>query len=196
MLRIVLALFLFFLLPYQAHADLESAMAAYEAGDYETAVKELLPLAEAGDAQAQQNLGSMYTEGKGVPKDYAEAIKWFRKAAAQGNALGQSNLGFMYYKGFGVQQDYTEALMWYRKSAEQGNAGGQFNLGVMYHRGYGLQKNNVQAYAWTGIAAANGNADAVQVRNYLETQLTPNELEEAYQLARELWDKYGNKENN
>jgi len=41
MLRIVLALFLFFLLPYQAHADLESAMAAYEAGDYETAVKEL-----------------------------------------------------------------------------------------------------------------------------------------------------------
>ena len=159
MLRNVLALFLIFSLSPYAQADLESAKAAIEAGDYETAVKELLPLAEAGDAQAQQNLGSMYTEGKGVPKDYAEAIKWFRKAAAQGNALGQ------------------------------------FNLGVMYHRGYGLQKNNVQAYAWTGIAAANGNADAVQVRNYLEIQLTPNKLEEAYQLARELWGEYGNKEN-
>jgi len=66
----------------------------------------------------------------------------------------------------------------------------------MYHHGYGLQQDYVQAYAWTGIAAANGNANAVQGRIYLETQLTPNELEEARQLARELWDKYGNKENN
>ena len=102
----------------------------------------------------------------------------------------------MYTNGFGVQQDYTEAIKWYRKSAEQGNAVAQYNLGVMYNKGHGLQKDNVQAYAWTGIAAANGNADAVQARNYLETQLTPNELEEARQLARELWDKYGNKENN
>ena len=66
----------------------------------------------------------------------------------------------------------------------------------MYQHGYGLQKNNVKAYAWTGIAAASGDAKATQRRNYLETQLTSNDLEEARQLVRELWEKYGNKSMN
>ena len=56
-------------------ADYESDKAAYE-----TAVKHISPLAEAGDAKAQTTLGWMYKEGKGVPQDYAEALKWTRKA--------------------------------------------------------------------------------------------------------------------
>jgi len=92
-----------------------------------------------------------------------------------------------------VTQDYTEAVKWYRKAVAQGYALGQNNLGGMYHNGYGLQKDDIQAYAWAGIAAANGYTDAIQLRNYLETQLTPNKLEEARQLAREYWEKYGNK---
>ncbi len=154
--KLISIIFLVFLSSGFVRADYESAMAAYDAGDYETSVALLIPLAEVGDAQAQNNLGVMYVEGQGVPQDYTEALKWYRKAVAQGDAIAQTNLG------------------------------------AMYHHGYGLQKDNVQAYAWIGIAAANGYADAVQSRNYLETQLTPNKLEEARQLARELWDKYGN----
>ena len=42
-----------------------------------------------GDAEAQHNLGAMYANGKGVPKDFAKALKWFQLAAEQGqeNAL-------------------------------------------------------------------------------------------------------------
>ena len=134
-------------------------------------------------------------EGFGVEQDHDEALKWTRKAAEQGLALGQSNLGFMYRDGLGLPQDYTEALKWFRKAAEQGLALGQANLGVMYHQGHGLQKDNVQAYAWIGIAAANGNANAIQMLGFLESQLTPNKLEEARELAEELWEKYGNKSN-
>ena len=54
MLRNVLTLFLFISLSPYAQADIESAKAAYGEGDYETAVKELLPLAEAGEAKAQE----------------------------------------------------------------------------------------------------------------------------------------------
>jgi TPR repeat protein len=43
--------------------------------------------AEHGDAEAQYNLGILYHDGQGVPRDDAEAVKWYRKAAEQGNAL-------------------------------------------------------------------------------------------------------------
>ncbi len=56
---------------YQAGLD------AYERGDYETALKEFLPLAEQGHVWAQSLLGSMYDQGKGVPQDYQEAARWF-----------------------------------------------------------------------------------------------------------------------
>ncbi|MDA7673993.1 sel1 repeat family protein, partial [Akkermansiaceae bacterium] len=75
--------------------------------------------AEAGDAEAQQELGRMYASGNGVPQDYSEAVKWFRMAAEQGDARGQHRLGVMYELGYGVPQDYAEATKWIRKSAEQ-----------------------------------------------------------------------------
>jgi TPR repeat protein len=84
--------------------------------------------AEAGDADAQLNLGWMYEKGKGVPEDDAEAVKWYRKAAEQGNAKAQYNLAVMYYDGRGVPQDYAEAVKWCRMAAEQGYAYAQVAL--------------------------------------------------------------------
>ena len=141
--KLIIIIFLVFLSSGFVRADLESAMAAYDAGDYETSAELLIPLAEAGDAQAQFNLGLMYDQGFGVPKDYTEAIKWYRKAAAQGLALAQANLGIMYEKGFGVQQDYAEAVKWYRKAAVQGNHKAQRSLGVMYERGLRARRSTM-----------------------------------------------------
>ena len=64
----------------------EDGEAAYDRGDYETALKLWRPLAEQGDIRAQTNLSFMYRTGTGVPKDFAEAKKWDRKAAEQGKA--------------------------------------------------------------------------------------------------------------
>ena len=58
-----------------AWADYDDALAAYERGDYATALQEFRPLAEQGDAKAQFNLGFMYDNGKGVPENDAEAAK-------------------------------------------------------------------------------------------------------------------------
>jgi len=76
--------------------------------------KTLRKQAEAGDANAQFNIGSMYENGSGVKQDYAEAAKWYRKAAERGDARAQYNLGFMYLNGTGVPQDYAEAEKWYK----------------------------------------------------------------------------------
>ena len=79
--------------------------------------------ADQGDADAQYNLGTMYRDGEGVPRDYAEALKWFRKAAVQGDARAQASLGIMYTIGSGVPQDYVLALMWSNLAASQENEG-------------------------------------------------------------------------
>ena len=78
--------------------------------------------ADQGDAEAQFNLGVMYSLGEGVPKDYKQAVYWYRKAADQGHADAQSNLGFMYHEGRGVPKDDTQAVYWLRKAADQGHA--------------------------------------------------------------------------
>ena len=81
--------------PMVGAADYDEGFAAFERGDYETAFREWLPLAEAGNATAQYNLGLLYDKGQGVPQDDQEALRWWRKAAEQGLAKAQAALGFM-----------------------------------------------------------------------------------------------------
>jgi TPR repeat protein len=95
---------------------------SYLKGDYESAFREWLPLAELGDVEAQFNLGVLYDEGAGVEQDLAVAADWYRKAAEQGFIDAQTNLGIMYYFGHGVARDYHEATKWFRLAAEQGDA--------------------------------------------------------------------------
>ena len=116
----------------------------------------LRELAEAGDLDAQTELGERYQGGQGVQRDYAEAVGWYRRSAERGHALGQAYLGFMYDFGRGVQQDYREAVRWYRRSAEQGHALGQNNLGAMYGTGRGVERNDAEAARWYRRAAGQG----------------------------------------
>jgi TPR repeat protein len=51
-----------------AWADFDDGFAAYNRGDYATALEEWRPLAEQGDAFAQYNLGLLYYEGEGVSR--------------------------------------------------------------------------------------------------------------------------------
>jgi len=109
-----------FLLAPPALADFQVGVEAYKRGDYDTALKELRPLAEQGHASAQFTLGSMFFKGQGVPKDYQEAFRWYRLAAEQGNEAAQGKLGTMYYLGQGVPKDYVLAHMWVNLAAAQG----------------------------------------------------------------------------
>jgi len=107
----------------------EDGEAAYERGDYATALRLMRPLAEQGQANAQFSIGLMYAIGKGVRQDYVEAVKWFRKAAEQGDASAQNSLGSMYYTGYGVSQDYVVAHKWFNLAAARGNKPAEKNRG-------------------------------------------------------------------
>jgi TPR repeat protein len=84
--RIIIGLVLALLVALPATAqDLKKGVAAYKGVDSTTALRELRPLAEKGNAEAQTYLGIMYRYGRsvpqmgeGVPQDYKEAVRLFR----------------------------------------------------------------------------------------------------------------------
>ncbi len=103
-----------------AHAaDLDAGVKAHERGDYTTAIQIFQQLANQGNASAQNALGNMYHDGKGVPQDYAVAVGWYQNAADQGDAEAQYSLGLLYEKGRGVTQNYVLAHIWYNLAAAQ-----------------------------------------------------------------------------
>lgn len=185
MQRLVLGILLVLVLAGRSWAGFAEGVAAYEKGDYATALREFRPLAEQGLAEAQYNLGLMYHKGHGVPQDATQSERWYRQAAVQGIAEAQTNLGWMYYKGQGIPQDYAKALRWYRQAAAQGQADAQVNLGLMYRKGHGVPQDHVTAHMWYNLAAAQGDEDARDFRDDLGKQMTPAQLTEAQRLARE-----------
>jgi TPR repeat protein len=70
----------------------EDGMAAYNRGDYVPAIRLFRPLAEQGNAKAQNVLGVMFRKGEGVPKNPLRAHMWFSFAAARGDAKAKAEL--------------------------------------------------------------------------------------------------------
>lgn len=84
---------------------------------------ELLEKAEAGDAEAQYELGQCYSYGMltyvgdfdAVPRDYDAAEKWYLRAAGQGYGDAYFDLGIIYqFK----KKNRNEAIRWYKKYAD------------------------------------------------------------------------------
>ena len=134
-------------------------------------------------------LGYMYRYGQGLPQDFELARQWYRLAADQGHARAQNNLGAMYRLGLGVPQDYQEAFRWFRRSAEQGNGGAQNHLGLMYFEGEGIAKDEIEAYKWAYLSAQQGVEPAILAVEFLEQQLTSEQIQAAKWLANEWTPK-------
>ena len=80
-----------------------------------------MPLAEGGDATAQNSVGALYDHGLGVDEDDATAAYWYQLAADQNLPLAMRNLANMYAGGYGVPFDQALAESWYEKAARMGD---------------------------------------------------------------------------
>lgn len=90
-----------------------------EAGQatYASLLKVWMPLARAGNLEAQTNLGEIFERGVGGPPQLDLALQWYRMAADKGYARAQVNLGSLYERGVGVPRDAAQAMTWYRKAS-------------------------------------------------------------------------------
>ncbi|GEM_PF-513265 len=94
--------------------------------DDEDAVSEdrlrgLYDKAEAGDVEAQYELGWRHVLGAGFDLDDEEGLRWVRMAAGNGHRLAQNNMGARHVSGDGVDKDLVEAYVWFFKAASQGD---------------------------------------------------------------------------
>jgi uncharacterized protein len=170
---------------------LDDAQLMLDRGDVVTAFRLYAPLADAGDREAQYQVGLMYDKGEGVERDYAEAAKSYRMAAEQGLASAQYVLGTLYAVGKGVPRDAAAAAMWFSKAADQGRADAQFRLANLFDKGSGVPQDYIAAHKWYNIAASrfpSAEADrtglAVLARDWVASKMTQAELAQAWQLAR------------
>jgi len=90
------------------------------ATDYQRARDAFEFAAEAGDAGAQEQLGTLYYNGRCGAVDYEQARRWFEKAADQLEPQALLNLGTMYKEGTGVSSSWRRAREFYHRALELG----------------------------------------------------------------------------
>lgn len=124
---------------------------------FDSALKKIVQLADAGDPFAQCELGASYNIGIDLVQNNVQAFEWTEKAAKQGYRVAQCNLGGYYEDGQGIKQNQAEAIKWYRKAAEQGFPRAQQILGSCYYEGTGVEQNYAESVKWFQKAAEQGD---------------------------------------
>jgi Sel1 repeat len=154
--------------------------------------------AEAGDVNAQGDLGAMYDRGIRAEKNIEEGRKWLLKAAAQGDPVAMGNLCHSYTEPLSLSKgmdpntfplpriaiarpDMVEALTWCEKGANGGNRESQERLGWLYARGNvdAIKADYEKAYFWLVVSRSKH-----PLRETIGNQLTPEKHAEIETRAR------------
>ena len=117
----------------------------------------LMVRAEAGDRNAQYELGSAYDTGNGVARNAQEAERWYRAAADGGHAEAQNSLG----SGYQAKKRYREASVWYEKAAQQNHARAIHNLAYLHDLGLGVPQDRQKGLEMYLRAADMGFAESM-----------------------------------
>ena len=125
-----------------------------------TPVQTLTDAANKGDARARHDLGLMYVQGNGVPKDPAKGAVLLEQSAATGLPKAQYHVGVLYEQGLGVPRNPQTAFRWYQRAADQGHVRAQHNLGTFYAEGKGTARNYTEAARWFSRASQGGLAES------------------------------------
>ena len=155
---VVLGLGMLLSIASPAWGDTAAGTQAFKNKDYERALREWKAAADAGQAEAQFDLGVLYAKGLGVKRDVPAAVGWYRKAADQGNAEAQFALGQMYSRGWGVPRDEIDAMRWFQMANDPNSIGSATDWEVI--EGYGIEQDPQQAAYWYQMAADQGHAEA------------------------------------
>ena len=124
--------------------------------DYSKAVYWYRLSADQGHAEAQYELASLYSQGKGVPRDQTEAFQLLKAAANQGFTKAETSLGRRYELGRGVEKNESQAFFWYTVAARRGDKIAQkLRIELAGHMPADqLNKAEVAAVSWHPITPA------------------------------------------
>jgi TPR repeat protein len=138
--------------------------------------------AQAGDAEAQFQMGEAYRAGKGVTADPEAAIMWYRRATALGHIRASEELGFALF----AHGDRREAMPYIEKAAARGEARAFYLLGTAHFNGDYATRDWPLAYAQTERAAAAGLSAAQKNLELMDHYLLPADKVKADQILATL----------
>ena len=174
-------------------ADFGAGMRAYENGDFEIAYKEWLPLAEAGNADAQYWIGKLYSSGKGVKQDSETAFAYYLSAAQQGHGEAQhSAASSLFFSP--DEKDKALAFSLYMRAAVNGVTLTYVDIAGAYCFGVGVDENPLLADVWMALALEH---QGHRIESFEGTQcdiftpLTPEYHAEIHRRAEALRYAYG-----
>lgn len=138
----------------------------------------LLQNAEAGDAEAQYQLGINYLYGTNVPQDYTKAAGWFAKSAEQGFLPAKREYGILLASGEGVEPDMEKGVQLLSEAADNLDPSALYHLGLMYEVGTGVEKDLQKSVRMLAYAAEMGypgaDIDAERIDKILTEQRNKN----------------------
>ncbi|MGM0562032.1 MAG: tetratricopeptide repeat protein [Pseudomonadota bacterium] len=145
----------------EAEETYEAGVEAYEADEFARAEEIWLPLAEAGDVQAQYALAKLYENGgEGVMRSLTKAADWYLLASEAGLADAQNNLALLYIQGHGVPRSEERAFKLWLAAAENGHQQAQYNVALAYYEGMGTEQDHSKAAEWFERSASSGLAES------------------------------------
>jgi len=178
--RIALAALLVFGASATAAQTVRAGIEAWQRADYAAAVTIWRPLAEAGDADAQFNLGQAYRLGRGVAINLAVSKAWFERAADKGHVDAQTTLGLLLFQN----GEQAEGLKWLAKAAEQGEARAMLIYGTALVNGDTVTQDPVLGYAFVSRSAAQGLSPAKETLRQLDELLPLADRKKGLALAK------------
>lgn len=88
----------------------------YDHGKYDEAYKMVLPIAKKGISKAVTMMGTLNTNGKGVPQNLEKAKEWYELGMKQGNWACFNNMGNIYFNySENKEQGKIEAYRCYKE---------------------------------------------------------------------------------
>lgn len=122
-------------------------------GKPDDALKELLPLSNAGDHRAAFYTSILLLFGE--KQDIDQGLFHLKKAVDAGYGPALDTLAGLYLHGDIIAADIHKAKMYYEIAARRGYGPSQFNFGIMSKNGEGVPVDLEDAYLYLSLAADN-----------------------------------------
>jgi TPR repeat protein len=124
-----------------------------KAADFDSALRWVLPPAQAGDTEAQVMAGYIYVAGAMHLRDEAQAKFWFGKAAESGTPAGHLGLGIITLREADTDTATFAAVEHIRQAAAADLSSGHYYLGFIYEKAVGVHADLALAAQHYGLAA-------------------------------------------
>jgi len=159
--------------------SVNAGIEAWQRGNYAGAVSIWRPLAQAGDADAQFNLGQAYRLGRGVPTNLSLAKDWLERAAGQNHVDAETTLGLLLFQN----GDQAAGLKWLKLAAEAGEPRAMLVYGTALFNGDSVTQDPVMGYAYVYRSNASGLPAAKDIMAQIDQLMNAADKKKALAMA-------------